>query len=136
MRAIGSEIKRFGAELVLIGNGTPEQGADFDRKDPLPFRLLVDPELVGYKAAELKRSLLAGFRPRTMLRFFSALRGGYRGHGIRGNPYQLGGVFLILPSGNVRYSRVSSELGDEPAAAEVLTSLEVWANGLATSATT
>jgi len=135
LRAVGDEIERLGAKLVLIGNGTPEQGTEFEGRDPLPFRLLVDPDLVGYQALELKRSLLAGFRPRTLLHLVNALRAGYRGGRLEGDAYQLGGVFLIVPGGDVRYARVSRELGDEPPVEDVLESLAKWTTGMATATT-
>ena len=123
LRAFGEKIEGFGASLVLIGNGTVEQACEYKQRESLPFRLLVDPKLVGYQAMELKRNLLAGFRPRSFFRLARALRAGFRGGPIEGDAYQLGGLFVIARDGEVWYDHVSHEPGDEPPIEDILESL-------------
>jgi hypothetical protein len=123
LRGVAERIAGLGARLVLIGNGTPEQGRDFLRdtgSEELPFRLVLDPQLVGYRAAQLERPLLYGVRPRTALSFFRAWRRGFRGAALAGDPHELGGAFLICPERGVVYSFVARVLGDQPDLDEIV----------------
>ena len=107
MRGFGERIEGLGASLVLIGNGTVEQACEYKLRESLPFRLVVDPKLVGYQAMELKRSLRAGFRDGP----------------VKGDADQLGGLFVIASDGEVRYAHVSHEPGDEPPVEDVVETL-------------
>ena len=123
MRALGERIERLDASLVLIGNGTVEQACEYKLRASLPFRLLVDPKLVGYQAMALKRSLRTGFRPRKFFGLARAWRTGLPGGPVGGDDDQLGGLFVIDRDGEVRYAHVSHEPGDEPPVEELLESL-------------
>ena len=123
MRGIASEIEDLGARLVLIGNGTPEQGQGFLREtdaQSLPFRLVVDPQLVGYRAAQLERPLLAGVRPRTVCAFVRARRKGLRGGPAEGDTHEMGGAFVICPRNGVVYTFIGRVLGDQPDFGQIL----------------
>jgi len=123
LRAFGEKIEGLGASLVLIGNGTVEQACEYKQRESLPFRLLVDPKLIGYQAMELKRRVLAGFRPRTFFRLARTWRAGFRGGPVDGDAYQLGGLFVIARNSEVRYAHVSQEPGDEPPIEDILETL-------------
>jgi len=126
LRGIAGRIEELGSRLVLIGNGTPEQGRDFLHQtdaEELPFRLVLDPQLVGYRAAQLERPLLAGVRPRTVCSFLRARRQGARGGPVAGDPHELGGAFVICPRRGVAYSFVCRALGDQPSFDEILETL-------------
>ena len=127
MRGIAGRIDELGARLVLIGNGTPEQGQEFLREteaQEMPFRLVLDPQLVGYRAAQLQRPLLEGVRPRTVFSFVRAWRRGLRGGPTAGDPHEMGGAFVICPERGVAYSFVCRVLGDHPSFEEILATLE------------
>ena len=51
------EIRKAGAELVVVGNGRPQHALDFRSEYELDFPLVVDPELQAYRAAGLRRGL-------------------------------------------------------------------------------
>ena len=59
--------------------------------------LLVDPELRAYRAAGLRRGRVELLSPRLPLNAMRALRAGYRQTSVQGDPWQLGGVFVIRP---------------------------------------
>ncbi|HVS63323.1 MAG TPA: peroxiredoxin-like family protein [Thermoanaerobaculia bacterium] len=125
MRGIAGRIEELGARLVLIGNGTPEQGQEFLRETgELPFRLVLDPQLVGYRAAQLQRPLLEGVRPRTVCSFVRAWRRGLRAAPRAGDAHEMGGAFVIFPGRGVAYSFVCRVLGDHPSFEEILATLE------------
>lgn len=116
------EIRELGAELVVVGNGRPEQARQFKEERQLDFPVLVDPELIAYRAAELRRgastfglgSLRGGLR---------ALRKGHLQGRTQGDPWQQGGVFVVTPAGRVAFSYVSEEAGDHPETSAVLEAL-------------
>ena len=136
MRAIAQEVAKRDAELTLIGNGTPEQGASFQERTETPFRVLADPELVGYRAMELESKLFGGFRPQTPWRALRVWLAGFRGHGTQGDPHQLGGVFIITPDHEVVYSYTSKTLDDRVDPREIVKALDRLREGKGVSRAT
>ena len=141
MRDVEGEIRKLGAELVVVGNGRPEHAADFRKEQNLTFPLLVDPEMNAYKAAGLKRGitdtemnaykaagLKRGITDTVNLRMFRhgvrALRKGFRQKKLQGDPWQLGGVFVVTPTGKIPYPQKNREAGDHPEPEEILGALE------------
>jgi NAD(P)-dependent dehydrogenase (short-subunit alcohol dehydrogenase family)/peroxiredoxin len=118
-----SEIRSRGAELVVIGNGAPHFAAAFRKDQGLEGPLLVDPELRAYRAAGLRRGYIELLSPRLPLNAVRAFRSGHRQGAVQGDPWQLGGVFVIRPGGELVYRHVSREAGDHPPADEILEAL-------------
>ena len=108
------EISDAGVRTVLIGNGTPEEARDYQEQLGGGCELLVHPQLVGYKAMELKRSLLAVLNPASLLNAFRLQRLGFRSGPQQGDPLQLGGVFVITPGQRVAWSYRSTAPDDFP----------------------
>jgi len=118
------EIRRRGGELVIVGNGSRYFATSFREELRLDCPLLVDPELVAYRAAGLRRGRVEILSPRVPLNALRAFWNGARQHGVQGDPWQLGGVFVIRPGGEVVYRYVSREAGDHAPMAELLAGLE------------
>ena len=123
MRGRLAEIRRRGAELVVVGNGQPMHAADFRDQHGLDFPLYVDPELEAYAAAGLRRGLGSTLRLGVLRSGLRALREGHRQGRTRGDPWQQGGVFVITPAGDVLYEYISQEAGDHPDPDQVLAHL-------------
>ena len=123
MRDQIDEIRARGAELVIIGNGAPNFAAAFREDFELDCPLLVDPELRAYRAAGLRRGRVELLSPRLPLNVLRALRSGSRQSGVQGDPWQLGGVFVIQPGGDLTYRYESREAGDHPPVEEILEAL-------------
>jgi len=117
------EICERGAELVVVGNGTPHFAEAFRKDFGLDGPLLVDPELRAYRAAGLRRGRVEILSPRVAWNGLRALRGGARQQGVKGDPWQLGGVFVIRPDGSLAFAHRSREAGDHPALADVFAAL-------------
>ena len=83
----------------------------------------MDPELVAYRAAGLRRGRVEALSPRMPLNALRALRSGHRQGKIQGDPWQLGGVFVIRPPGEVTFEHVSQVAGDHPEIDDVLDGL-------------
>ena len=118
---------------MLIGNGTVDDAKRYASEEDLPFELLVDPQLVGYGALELRRSVLATYSPRGIPRLVQALREGFRPARAYGVTDQMGGVFVISPTGDVNFAHESRSLGDEPPPELVLDALREAAGELGQS---
>jgi peroxiredoxin len=116
-------IRAAGAELVVVGSGRPEHARDFRDERQLRFPLLVDPGLESFRAAGLRRGVLSTVGPRALGHALRALRSGARQGATRGDPWQLGGVLVIRPTGEVAYRHASREAGDHPPVGEILAAL-------------
>jgi len=117
------EVRSQGAELVIVGNGAGHFADAFREDYQLDCLLLVDPELRAYRAAGLRRGRVEALSPRLPLNAFRALRAGSRQGAIQGDPWQLGGVFVIRRDGELSYRYVSGEAGDHPPVDDILAAL-------------
>ena len=123
MRDALPRIRKLGALLVIIGNGRPEQAADFRDTASVECPLVVDPDLRAYAAAGLRRSVASSLNPRALVHGLRALRAGQMQGTTQGDPWQQGGVFVIRPDDTVAYSYISQEAGDHPDPTEVIAAL-------------
>ena len=115
--------------LAVIGQGTPEQAAEFRRSQGVDLPLLVDPDRRGYEAAGAKVAVLSELiGPRIIVRGLqrtvaSRIHQGsivvHQGR-IMNHAAQLGGVLVVAPDGSVRYAHLSEDASDNPSNAEVL----------------
>ena len=124
MRDALPEIRRCGAELIIVGNGQPQHAIDFRDTELVESPLSVDPELRAYAAAGLKRGLRSSLSPGVILRGLRAFREGKRQGATLGDPWQQGGVFVIRPGNRVDFAHISEEAGDHPAAEAILSALD------------
>jgi NAD(P)-dependent dehydrogenase (short-subunit alcohol dehydrogenase family) len=127
------EIRARGAELVIVGNGARHFAEAFREDFELDCPLLVDPELVAYRAAGLRRGRVEALSPRLARNAVRALRAGFRQASVQGDPWQLGGVFVLRSDGALLYRHVSREAGDHPPVDEVLAALAKGAPPVAES---
>lgn len=123
MRGILPEIRRRGAELVVVGNGTRLFAEGFREELGIDFPLLVDPQLRSYRAAGLRRGRVEILSPWLPLHAVRAFWNGYRQQGVQGDPWQLGGVFVLRAGGELVYQHRSREAGDHASAPDVLAAL-------------
>ena len=118
------EIRDRGAELFVVGNGTPAHARDFERDRGKGLNLLVDPSLEAYAAAGLKRNVFAVPSPRSMAHAIRALSKGNVQGFVQGDPWQLGGAFVIDQQGGVVYEQVSGEAGDHADPNKIFSALD------------
>ncbi|MEJ7599492.1 MAG: peroxiredoxin-like family protein [Kofleriaceae bacterium] len=117
------DIHRAGAELVVIGNGTPSFIAGFRETTGFEGPLYTDPTLAAYQAAELERGMLRTFSPRGLGKAVSAFRRGARQGRTQGDAFQQGGVLVIAPGGKLRWRHASKFAGDNAPAERVVAAL-------------
>ena len=121
-REIGA-IRAAGAELVVIGNGSPSFIAGFREQTHWDGPIYTDPSLAAYRAAELKRGVASTLDPRSLGAAFKALAGGQRQGKTQGDQWQQGGVLVIAPSGDIRWQHASSRPGDNAPARDIVAAL-------------
>ena len=105
-----------GVDLAVIGQGSPRHAQAFKDDHGLEFTLLVDPERQTYKAAGAKMgSVTELLGPQVALRGLRAMARErvVQGRTI-GHPAQLGGVLVVTPGGEVVWSHLADNAGDNP----------------------
>jgi hypothetical protein len=116
------EFEAAGVELAVIGQGTPAHARSFSEDHGLELNLLVDPERKTYAAAGAKMaSLTELFGPRVALKGLRAVasEGVVQGWTV-GHPAQLGGVLVVARGGEVVWSHLANDAGDNPSNEVVL----------------
>ncbi len=122
MRDYVPRIHAAGGELVVLGNGTPEQAQWFVEDYQMTTPVFTDPALASHKVVGARRPMF--FDPRSVLRAFEARRNGFRQTGVKGSAMQLGGVFVITAAGDAPYSFLSRFAGDHPPPEKAVAALE------------
>ena len=112
-----------GADLHVIGNGSPSFIAGFREQTLFDGPVYTDPSLEVYKAAELKRSMARTLDPRGWLKGVKAFTEGHRQGRTQGDAWQQGGVLVVAPSGDVRWQHASDLPGDNATAQQILAAL-------------
>lgn len=117
-------IHEAGAELVIVGSGNPSMAGFFAEDYHVTTPLFTDPSREVYRAFGAKRPTWAAlFNPRLYWNALQVHRRGHRMGKVQGDLAQLGGVFIILPGGDMPFAYRSEVAGDLPSIARVLDEL-------------
>jgi hypothetical protein len=116
-------IRGAGAELFVIGNGSPSFIAGFREETGWDGPVYTDPSLAVYKAAELKRGVARTFNPLAIGKTVRAFAQGHRQGRTQGDPWQQGGVLVIDKGGDVKWQQASDRPGDNATAEEIAAAL-------------
>lgn len=117
------ELHAAGAELHVIGCGTPNFIAGFRELTGYDGSLLVDPSREAYRVAGLQRGVAATFNPRALVRGIRTLSRGHLQGRTQGDPWQQGGTLVVDPSGTLVMHHVSTGAGDNAAVDDILGAL-------------
>jgi peroxiredoxin len=124
LRTRRAEFEQAGAEVVLVGMGTPVECAAFLRKFEIPFPMIADSRQALYRQFHLKRmSPLEAFSPTVAIKGVGAMA---RGFGIGkpiGDILQLPGAFVIDSGGRTVFSHQPSGPADYAAPDALLKAL-------------
>ncbi len=130
MRGDRERFERAGANVVLIGLGSPEHAGDFCAGRALPFACLTSPDRSAHRAFGLRRgntNQLAG--PRVWLPWLrNQLGERHQGRFGQGDVAQLPGTFVVDRGGIVRYAHRGARSSDNPPNDEVLEALSAIAD--------
>lgn len=124
MRAYVPRIHGAGAELVTVGNGTPEQAGWFIEDFHMETPVFTDPTLSVHRAVGARRGSRLSQLPRLMVNTVRAMSKGNFQTRVLGDGQQLGGVFVIMPGGTFAYRYLSEVAGDHPDPEVVVSALE------------
>ena len=116
------EFKTAGVDLVLIGQGTPRQAAEFRRRQGIRLPVLADHDRVSYKASGTKVGGVTDlFSPQTVAKGLLATARTRRTQTRTiGNAAQLGGALVVLPDGSIPWSRMAEDASDNAPPEEIL----------------
>jgi hypothetical protein len=116
------QFEAAGAEVVLIGMGSPRQASWFRAKYAPDLRVLADEKRASYKALKLKvASPLALVGPKVVA---SGVEHASRSGVVQGRPVgnirQLGGSLVVAPGGRVLLEQRAEHAGDSVEVADLL----------------
>ena len=117
-------IRRAGAELFVIGNGSPSFIEGFREQTKYDGVIYTDPSLAVYQAAQLERGVMKTLDPRALGKTFGAFMRGHKQGLNQGDAWQQGGVLVIAPSGDVKWHHASERPGDNAEPSQIVAALK------------
>tara|TARA_B100000683_G_scaffold246267_1_gene257787 strand:- start:1034 stop:1363 length:330 start_codon:yes stop_codon:yes gene_type:complete len=108
---------------VFVGNGLPAMAEDFIEQFNIRSPVYVDPARILYKALGFNASKMKMLSPSMVLSGMKAAKKGFIQGKLQGDPWQLGGVVLLHPSGEIPYVYRSAFAGDHPDVDDVIARL-------------
>jgi peroxiredoxin len=123
LRRHSESIHELGAEVIVVGNGQPDAAARFRDLFEIDFRIFVDPHRRVFELLGFRRNLGGSANPAVLFAAWRAWMRGARQGRTEGDPWQLGGILIVQPSGEVSYRYASRFAGDHPDIDEVLREL-------------
>jgi hypothetical protein len=118
------EIRRTGAEVIVVSFAPVERLPGYIELHGWPFPVVSDPDRAAYRAFGLES---AGWgrllRPRVWRRYASLMLRGYRLRGSREDVHQLGGDFVVGRDRRLVYAHRSADPADRPSAEELVNAL-------------
>jgi len=121
-RELGA-IRAAGADVFVIGNGTPNFVAGFREQTGWEGPIYTDPSLTAYRAAGLKRSVVRTLDPRQLGSIVRAFARGARPGLKQGDAWQQGGVLVVAPSGDVIWHHASERSDDNATVPQIVAAL-------------
>lgn len=117
-----AQFEQAGGNLVLIGQATPRDAAQFRRRQGIQLPVLADEERVSYKAAGAKPGGVGDlWHPKVVAKgAMTAVREKTMQTRTIGDAGQLGGVLVIDTKGNVTWSHMSTDASDNAPPEEIL----------------
>jgi hypothetical protein len=114
------KIHAAGAEVFVIGNGSPSFIEGFRDETKWTGAIYTDPSLAVYKAAELKRGVARTFNPLALGGTVKAFMAGNRQGKTQGDPWQQGGTLVVATDGTVIWHHISGNPDDRSTGAEIV----------------
>jgi peroxiredoxin len=118
------ELKQLDVEVLIVSFSSRGYARIWQKEVCPSFPVLLDRERTIYHTYGLERSLFRAWNLKTLWRYVQLMRAGRRWHGIQGDSIQLGGDFIVDPSGIVRLAYRSHDPADRPAVPDLLAQLQ------------
>ena len=117
-------IRNAGAEVFVIGNGSPSFIEGFRETTKYDGVIYTDPSLAVFQAAQLKRGVMTTLNPRAIGKTVGAFMRGHRQGLTQGDAWQQGGVLVIAPDGTVKWHHASERPGDNAEPRQIVAALK------------
>jgi peroxiredoxin len=116
------ELRAAGASVVLIGQRTPHEAAEFRRRQGLELPVLADERRESYGVAGTKVASLGELiGPKVVARsLIATARTGRVQTKTDGHPAQLGGTLVVAPDGRVAWSHIAHDASDNASPEQIL----------------
>lgn len=116
------EFEAAGVRLVLIGQKTPRDAANFRRSQHITLPVLADKRRTSYEAAGAEVASIGGLvSPKVVAKgILATARTGRTQGRVIGHPAQLGASMLIAPDGEIAWSHISKDASDNAPPEEIL----------------
>jgi len=119
------EFRSRGVALHVVGCGTVQHlnwfiedvAPDFDGN-------WTDPGRATYEAAGHVRGRMATLGPAAVMQGARARKSGARQKGVKGDAWQQGGAWIVLPDGSVPWTYRNDNAGDHAAPEDILSALD------------
>jgi prostamide/prostaglandin F2alpha synthase len=120
-----SQFAQAGADVVLIGQATPRDAANFRRQFKIDLPILADEKRTSYEAVGAKMSGVSGLLgPKVAIRGIkTALGKGVMQGKTIGHPAQLGASMVIAPGGEVLFKQLANDASDNAPPEQMLEAL-------------
>ena len=115
-----AELKESDTNVLLISFGTELWARGWLQETGASFPLLLDPERRTYAAYKLGSSRVRTWGPNVLWRYAKLLLAGEKLRPAQGDPYQMGGDFIVDGSGILRLAHASKDPVDRPPVDELL----------------
>jgi len=117
-------VRKAGAELVFVGNGNRHFARAFRDELGIKAPIYVDTQRGAYAALGMRRGFGATVGSLAAVKNAArALRKGFRQGSVQGDAWQLGGVLVVRPGGEIAYRHLSRTAGDHPPVADILAAI-------------
>lgn len=120
LRQHAAELASLNAQVVAISFGTALGAQTWLEETGAPFKLLLDPNRVAYRAYGLEHSLVRSWGWNVWWRYIELLLVGQKWRGIQGDSGQLGGDFIVDTDGVIRWAYRSHDPTDRPSMNQLL----------------
>lgn len=119
------QIEATGGSIVLIGQLTPRHAAHFRRRQEIDLPVLADERRASYKAAGAKIASIGELiGPKIVAKGLLTSSRTRKVQGrVIGNAAQLGGSIVVAPDGQVVWSHMSKDAGDNATPEEIIAAL-------------
>lgn len=90
-----SELEAQNINLVMVGNGASHYIDGFKESSGFEGTVVTDPKRELFGLLGFKTSKRAVLKPKVLLSGFRAFKSGHRQDGVKGDPWQQGGVLIV-----------------------------------------
>ena len=89
------DLQNRNVQLIVVGNGPSHFIDGFKDSSGFTGTVLTDPKREMFRLLGFKTSKRAVFKPKVLLNGVRAFTGGHRQKGVKGDPWQQGGILIV-----------------------------------------